>query len=116
MGQQHLGGMPSATLEAALPGLHQTHLADRGRRLEFMQRGGAGLPAHARHPLCHSPGRDQYDFVPCVQQFRQLVDPVAQAIAIQALAVPSNQGAADLHHPATRLADLGMLLHERVGS
>ena len=34
VGQQHLGGMQTAALETALPGLDQAHLADRRGRLQ----------------------------------------------------------------------------------
>ena len=56
MRQQHLRRVQAATRKAALPCLHEPHLADRCCCLQVMQAFRTLVPAHARHALGDSPG------------------------------------------------------------
>ena len=116
MGQQHLRGVQAAPLETALPGLHESHLADRRCGLQFVEGTGALRPPHALHPFCHRTRRNQHDLVPCRLQIGHLIDPMTQALAIQALAVPGDQRTADLDNPATHLLQMFTINHGCKGS
>src|SRR5690554_328919 len=99
MGQQDLGSLNA--MLAALGGISidQSHLADTGRGLQFMNFMGPPLPAQTLHPGSNRTGCDQYDFLALPAQFSYFSTQPANAVDIQSLTKPGQQGATDFDNP-----------------
>ena len=106
--EQHLRTVHALLAQLGFVHLRQTHLADGGGGLQFVDFTRAHLPAQALHALGHGAAGNHDDFpVFCARaahQCRQLPAPFANGHLVQAPAFVGHQAGAHLHHYAPRAA------------
>ncbi len=106
MGDENLRRLLIATSEAGFPGTDEPHLANRGGRLQLVDRPRASRPTQTTHTGRHRTGRNQHQLDACRPQRHHLIDPDGHRRLIEPPAVRSQQRTADLHHPAPSAAHL----------
>ncbi len=106
MRQQDLCGADSQCREAALVRLREAHLANRGRRLQFVNLARTPRPAQPLHALGDRTAGYQQDLLAGRAQGRDLLRPLRDGSPIEPAALVGDQAAADLdHQPVRRLHD-----------
>ena len=104
MGEQHLCGEKAVLVERAFVGLHQAHLPDGRRRLQFMHGIGTLFPAQTLHAFGDGAGGDEHHFATARAQGGDLLRPVGDGLNVQAGATVGNEAAADFDDDAFGLS------------